>query len=519
MARKSQILLVTHLLALALGYGVVRKSAEYYQAKEKGAPEITKPAARDPKASSGDGDALLVRFLNERTGKESRYAELKATLPVAKDLKGAVVSAVAGLGGAGWREGLTRDEQAARLAEVEVRVLHWMKQNPAEVMGFILNDPACGAAGIPALLNKQVLIEIASENGVLKSMGWLARDEVTFGTLCAVALNEMRAGGGFGFYEMLAEAIWRSPSRDEFLAFRSKPMVSDNPADDGERFLRRVGAATRFEERDRLLAMVKRIRGTADKIDLLSGFAGSGGQAAAWLRGILKSNELKDELPRESWDDLNDAVLEVAGLDMDQRLEILKEHPGYGDRPRQELIEELVGGDVGRLLENGRDWRFEFRNGKASLGDVLAAVRRGLPHLPEAGEGAMRLSLFRELAEENPKTALPLLDVFPPEKRRDALLDSTWSGFANVSPDDFLRFLAEVPDAQSPEEQERKLRAWNTRAQAWLWRYGDDYVEWVRQMPPGIHREAAMNGILAATAAENPVRARELGAQFYPRKP
>ena len=102
--------------------------------------------------------------------------------------------------------------------------------------------------------------------------------------------------------------------------------------------------------------------------------------------------------------------------------------------------------------------------------------------------------LFRELAEENPKKALPLLEPLSPEKRRDALFDSTWLGFVNVSPDDFLRFLAEVPDAESPEEQERKLKGWTTRARADLWRYGDDYVEWVKHMPPGIHREAAMNG-------------------------
>lgn len=519
MARTSKILLVTHLLALVLGYGVVWKSLENATSKEKDTPEFTKLAGRDGPSPAGDGDELLADFLNERSGKKSRYAELKATLPVAKDLKGAVVSAVAGLGGADWRAGLTREEQAARVAEVEVRVLHWMKQNPVEAMGFVLNDPACEEAGIPELLNKHVLIEVATENGVLNSVAWLARDEVTFGTLCAVALNEMKAGGGFGMYEKLAGAIWRSPSRDEFREFRAKPLVSDNPADDGEHFLRLVGAATRFDERDRLLEMVRRMRGNAEKIDLLTGFAGSSGQAAAWLRGILKSDGLKGELPRESWDDLHDALLDVAGLDMEQRLEILKEHPGYEGRSRQELLDDLVGGDVVKLLENGRDWRFEFRNGKASLDDVLAAVRRGLPNLPDAGEEAMRVTLYRELAEEDPKMALPLLDPLAPEKRRAVLFDSTWLGFVNVSPDDFLRFLADVPDAETAEEQERKLKGWSTRTPACLWRYGDDYIEWVKQMPPGIHREAAMNSILLATAAENPAQARALGEQFYPRKP
>lgn len=519
MDRKFPFLLVTHVLALALGYGVVRMAAEHFNAQAEAAPETTRTAGRGQQAASGEGDALLADFLNERSGKKSRYAELKETLPVAQDLKGAVASAVAGLGGADWRAGLTQKEQAARLAEVEVRVLHWMKQNPVEALGFVLNDPACEAAGIPDQLATHVLIEVATENGVLNSVGWLARNEVAFGTLCAVALNEMRAGGGFALYEKLAAAIWRGQSRDEFLEFRAKPMVSENPADDGERFLRQVGAATRFEERDRLLALVKRMQGTADQIDLLAGFAESSGQAAEWLRGILKSGELKGELPGGAWDELNHTVLSVAGVDLGQRMEILKSYPGYEGMSPQKLLEDLTAGDVVSLLENGRDWRFEFRNGKATLDEVVAAVRRSLPHLPEAGEVAMRGALFRELAEENPKKALPLLDALPPEKRRDVLLDTGWLGFANVSPDDFLRFMAEVPDAASPEEQARKLKGWHTRARADLWRYGGDYIEWVQHLPPGIHREAAVSGILLTTTEENPEQARELGELFYPRKP
>ncbi|MGL4401412.1 MAG: hypothetical protein ACRCXD_16225 [Luteolibacter sp.] len=518
MDRKFQFLLVTHLLVLLLGYGVVRNAAEHFRGPAEGAREIAKTTDRG-QVSSDEGDALLADFLNERTGKKSRYAELKETLPVARDLKGAVVSAVAGLGGADWRKGLTRKEQAARCAEVEVRVLHWMKQNPIEALGFVLNDPTCEAAGIPEMMNQHVLIEIATQNGVLNSVGWLARNEVAFGTLCAVALNEMRAGGGFALYEKLAAAIWRSPGRDEFLEFRARPMISENPADDGERFLRQVGAATRFEERDRLLAMVKRMNHPPDQIDLLSGFAGSSGQAAEWLHGILKSGELKEELSGGSRDELDLVILGVAGLDLNTRLEIMKEYPGNGGRAQQELLDELTGENVVSLLESGRDWRFEFRNGKATLDDVLAAVRQGMPHLPEAGEEAMRGALFRELAEENPKKALPLLDALPPEKRREVLLDAGWLGFANVSPDHFLRFMAEVPNAASPEEQARKLKGWHTRARADLWRYGDDYIEWVRRLPPGIHREAAVSGILLVTSEENPEQARELGERFYPRKP
>ncbi|MES2924356.1 MAG: hypothetical protein V4819_22585 [Verrucomicrobiota bacterium] len=518
MTRKTQILLVTHLFALTLGYGVVRKAAAYADAKHAGAPEYTKLAARGPQSPSGDGDELLADFVAERSGMHAKFQELKGSLPAAKDLRGAVVSAVQGLAGADWRDGLTDDEQEARLAEVEVRVWHWMKENPVEAVSFVMNDPTCEAAGLPALL-KPVFREIASENGVLKSAGWLVKSEVMFGTLCELTLDEMYAGGGFTLFEKVDGTIFRSPNRSEFRTFRAQPLVSDNPAYNGGHYLRLVGGATRFEEKEKLLERVKRMRADGDKVELLSGFAASGGPAAEWVLGMLRRGELKGMVAEEQQPDLKRVVLGVAALDIDQRLEILRAEADSEGKSRQELVNELVAADVTRLLEDGRDWRFEFRSDTVLLGEVVAAVRAGLPALPEAGEEALRVTLYHQLAEENPKKALPLLDGFPVAKRREILLESTWMSHSNASPDDFLRFLADVPDAATPEEQESKLKGWNIKARGNLWRYGDDYVEWVKKMPPGIHREAAINSVIWATSEQNPAQARLLSEQFYPKKP
>lgn len=516
MTLKAQILLVTHLLALTLGYGVVRKAAADAGTKQGGGPEYTKLAARDPQSPSGDGDELLADFVAARSGKHSKFQELKATLPVPKDLRGAAVSAVQGLGGGSWRVGLTDDEQEARLAEVEVRVWQWMKENPVEAVGFVMNDAACEAAGLPALLDKPVFREIAAENGVLKSVGWLVKSEVTFGTLCELTLDEMRAGGGFALFEKVDGAIFRSPSRSEFRTFRAQPLVSDNPVYDGGHYLRLVGGGTRFEEREKLLERVKRMRADGDKVELLAGFAASGGPAAGWVLGLVKGGALKGIVADESLPDLGRVVLGVAALDVDSRLEILRADPDSEGKSRQELVNGLVAADVRRLLENGRDWRFEFRNGTASLDAVVAAVRAGLPALPEVGDEPLRVTLYRQLAEENPKKALPLLGGLAAARRREVLLDSTWMSHGNVSPDDFLRFLADVPDAQTPEEQASKLKGWNIKARTNLWRYGDDYVAWVKKMPPGIHKEAAINSVIRATSEQNPAQARALSEQFYP---
>lgn len=507
MARKSQILLVTHLLALGAGYGTLRLVADG-GGKNTSRPEVTKLAARDSKAPSGDGDALLADFLEERAGLHSRYAELKATLPVAKDLRGAVVSAIQGLG--------VMEDESARLAEVEVRVWHWMKRSPVEAMGFISNDPACEAAGLPELLDERVFRDVAAEDGVLKSAGWLIRNEVTFGTLCQIALDEIRAGGGFALFGKLDAAISRSANLAGFRAFCMEPLVSENPAYDGGYFLHLVGAATRFEEKDELLEMVGRLRDDDEKFQLLSGFAGSGGEAAGWLLGMRGRRGLKGIVAEGALVDLDKVILQVAALDLEQRLEILRADPDFPRGSRQEMADWLTGGDVVRLLEDGRDWRYEFRNGTAPLEEILTAVRRALP---QAGEESLRVALYRQLAEENPKKALPLLDGFPPEKRRAVLFDSTFLSHANVSPDDFLRFLADVPDANTRGEQELKIKGWDTQARTGLWRYGDDYVEWVRRMPAGIQREMAANAVIRATTEQNPTQAAALSEQFYPSTP
>ena len=189
------------------------------------------------------------------------------------------------------------------------------------------------------------------------------------------------------------------------------------------------------------------------------------------------------------------------------------------DTPRQERVDSLVSADVIRLLESGRDWRFEFRNGKASAEQVLAAMRGEITGTPADGEEALRVTLFRQLAEEDPKRALVLLDRLPAESRRRALFDSTWLSHRNVAPDHFLRFLASVPDALTPAEQELKIKGWNSKARGFLWRFGDDYVEWAKGMPPGVHRETALNSIIWATAERNPAKARALSAELYPAEP
>lgn len=512
-ARRTWILLMTHALAVVAGYGALRKWADAGMDRPD-APEFTKLAVRPADARGGDGEALLADFLDEQSGKNSRYAELKSQLPMAKDFRGAVVAAVHGLGGETWRDGLSEDAQADRLAEVEVRVLHWMQQNPVAAMGFVLNDPGCAAVGLPALLNRHVFREIVAENGVLKSLGWLARSEAAFPTLCGAALREIRGGGGLALFVALDDAVSRGPTSREFRVYCLRPLALGDPASDGQTFLRRVGAAVRFERRDELWEVVKSRDDAAERFELLAGFAGAGGPATEWVLGKLETVELDGLLP-----DLKRVICGVAGVDLAVRQELLRAEPPENGQVREDPMMVLAAADVGHFLASGRDWRFEFRHGSDSAKTVFAMVRAGIPGISRLNEDAVRVALYRQLAEENPPRALALLDEFPVEKRREILFETAGAAFQNTSPEEFLKFLAAVPDAKTAAEQTLKLEGWNRKARSHLQRYGDDYVEWVMRMPRGFHQEAAMNSILWATSEQNPAAARELSAKFYPRKP
>ncbi len=175
--------------------------------------------------------------------------------------------------------------------------------------------------------------------------------------------------------------------------------------------------------------------------------------------------------------------------------------------------------DLRRFLTNGRDWRYEFHHGVSSLDDVVKAVNEGLPGVPDEARDGLNIALFRHLVEENSQKAMALLDSLPEEKRRAALFDSTWTCFVNNNPDDFLRHLSSLPEPETAKEKDERTKGWNWKARGCLDRYGDDYVEWVQQMPPGLDRDTAMNSLIWATREQNPKEARKLDEKFNAKKP
>ena len=186
--------------------------------------------------------------------------------------------------------------------------------------------------------------------------------------------------------------------------------------------------------------------------------------------------------------------------------------------PPQDVVNDFVYRELNRFLGEGSDWRFQFRHGKATLDDVIAAVRAGMPEIPPEGEEALTVSLFRQLVEEDREKAMPMLDSLPEDKKREALFHSTWLSMVNIKPDDFLAYCRSLPEPEADWEKDLRTKGWNWKARGFLMRYGDDYVEWVKEMPEGLDKETAMNSLIWATREQNPEEARKLSEALYPPK-
>ena len=507
------VLVGSHLAVLGLVYGIARGGTGSERDSD-GPRTAAKAWDRSASPPAGDGEILLADFMQRK--KESQaisiYESLKSTLPVAADPKAAAVKAIEGFAAAAGSDKHDGEESERRLAEVAVRVLHWMRHSgdPGTVMDYLWTDAGAGGMNLVSLLSSTAIRDMAAEQGIMKSAPWLWKTLYTRDTFGRVALEEMKAGGGFGLITRLEAAL-----QDDPMFSSQRRFAVSNPSGKMESYYLQVGAATRFDEGQALFDFALSHRHQEVREDLLRGFARSSEKAARWL---LDQEGLDPNLADLLRRDRNLLASRDTGLSYDARVEAAEQAGGQEGKDRQAILNDLVYQDLNRTLHEGRDWRYDFRHGVASLDEVLAAVRTAMPAVPPEGEEALVVSLYRNLVEENAKRALPLLDALPEDRRREALFHSTWLSMVNIDPDDYLDFFSALPEPVTASEKDLRTKGWNWKARGFLMRYGDDYVEWVKEMPPGIDKDTAMNSLIWATREQNPAEARKLNEQLYPPK-
>jgi hypothetical protein len=181
---------------------------------------------------------------------------------------------------------------------------------------------------------------------------------------------------------------------------------------------------------------------------------------------------------------------------------------------REGALKQISTVDIHELMENGTDYRYAFRHGAMTADEILAAVKEQFPELATATEYETRVRVFNELASEDAQAAYSLIADLPEQQRINAVLhQSRWS-FRDNSPDAFFDMINLAPGPDSAEAAPLRADAWNSYAPDAYREYGDAYLDWVRELPPGANRDAA-RASLAGVLKRN--KKADLAAEFEAR--
>lgn len=511
MNRKVPLLLLSHAFVFAAVLSVSRQqgtqdASSSAETNEQSAP--AKSGSRELSPERQRGQRLLKEFLASRQKVEpdfdSKYRQLAASLPVAADLKAAAVEEIKKLNRP-FLIAPTEQQRSDRLAMTEVRLLHWMRQDPLAAIEFIHKDDLCHGPGIPFELDRHVYKDLIQERGLAACLPWVVKTTTLKSTFSDALVAEVKGGGGVAKLESLHSAMMAAP---EQAAYFDKLTEQSKNWKDGEAGpLRRAARSLPFSERDALLGMVNRQGNEAHQIDLLRGFARSSPEAASWLLEKVRQGELQGTVAERTRQEAIVSVQQGSQADLNLRLDAMTGAPGRTAAPRESLATELIEQDVSGLLKEGRDWRYEFRHGAASAEEVVAAMRDALPGAAQAGDASLRKALYRCLVEENPDQAKALVASLPAEEKRALEYKVLQAGFAKATPELFSSYLAALPVAQTSQEKDQRREALQAKASAYAERFGDNYEQSVKSMTAGPDRDAAVEGVVQQARKSNPERA------------
>ena len=216
-------------------------------------------------------------------------------------------------------------------------------------------------------------------------------------------------------------------------------------------------------------------------------------ETSEWFTSIATDSSLPEEFRNAVLADrqIRQFLSQDPATPLEDRLKYL------GDPNQDSAMSRLLGGDVRRLMSAPQDLSFAFRRGEMTAEEVYQAIAAGTPELAEASPAQMRSLVFQTLAEDDPAKAMALLKDLPESEQHQTMLKAARTFFNDVEPDHFLAALQQVP-SDTPELWEQRLDAWNIRSFTNSNRLNEDFLTWVRELPPGIDREMALYSLARA---------------------
>jgi hypothetical protein len=498
---KNLLFIASHLVVLWTAYLMAPYFMPVTETEPTHSLYKTSSSRRSILTSPTDGQQLLAEFMKDYCEDKTLYEELKGSLQPAADLKAAAIASIKE-----WEMATEKQDQIEAFTQIQARFYHWLKADPVEAMRFLSTSEtgvaAMNQSNLLSVLGMRVFPDVARENGVMNSLDWLTMNSAGLATMWTTLIDEMKDGGGLMLFLQL----------DESLANTS---FVESSGYDGNEWLRQTGASVPFADKDKLLEYVKYQTNEARIMSMLLGFAGSSKEAATWILDQIECGEIPEIVASRMRVSISSEVMRQPLMDMEKRIAARRFEPENENKSRETILGELVFHDVNRLLNEGRDWRFEFRHGIASLEEILRSLESAIKITDEVRNKA-HIALYRTLSEENPANALPLLDIISEEQRREVMFSNTWQSFGNCNPDEFIAFLNQLPEPVTEQEMRNRMKGWSTKAYGYLDRFGDDYVEWVAALPSNTDKQAAIDSIISVTR-DDPDKTAELHQRFYPK--
>lgn len=493
----------THVLAGVLGW-LSWNAAGRSDGEDSAAmlpPERTRHERRPSRGQHGmSGDELLTRITGRRNGekiateKESYAGALHRRideliegadrLSPAGDVAAAAMEAIDKLSRPDRGQPLSEAEKAA-LAEAPLRVLHWLREDPRAALSSSFKR--LDQTG----LLEGVLSAAVKEKGISAATGWLG--------VSPTADTDLRKSFSF-LVGSTADLSAVTVLKEKIPAARwgelRMEMAHTWPLEKANDLLQLATA----EQAPAFVLQYVRLQGE---------------KGAAWLVERIESGKIDPafhaSLKGRSNDEYSDLYANARTLPLKQRAEAIGRHqvgsvPDFGMEALTQVVSDsLAGRDLNHFLNNGRDWRYAFRMGAADVEDLLAASATALPEAAAASAEAMRTRLFTELAEENGTAAISLIGHLPPEQKWDTAYRAAQRNFYSANPQEFYDYLQNIPAETTPEHWERRLDSWTRHTPDNRGRLGEEYTDWVRNLPEGIDREMASFGLLRDLGDGNPI--------------
>lgn len=417
----------------------------------------------------GSGGLSYAKYLTDNS---ARLIEAADKLPPADDVPAAAVEALEKARSIRNPEGAVfSPENQEVMRHLSSRLIHWLREDPVSALRHL------SGGGSNYVDTSGAIFAAMSEKGFDAVLGWFKDTDPPL------------AGHAMGMF-----SIFASSSGDMGKLEQMKAVLTPGQWNQVQQ---QISYSWPFEKADELFDFALSNNSPLTPLRLARS---KGKDGADWLMAKLQSDELDPAFKAALTGsrEFHEMMRSNPQIPLETRLEyISKSEP---NKDKEQLALEVGSRDVSSALNNAsNDWRFAFKNGKVSFEEVYEAVAAELPELAAGSPDAIRLQVFKELAEEDGTAALKALSHTPePDKWTLALKPTQWM-FHGVDPQKFYDYLQHIP-YQEPEHYQARFESWVWHSAGNLGAFSRDYVNWVKAMPEGIDREMAAIGILRATA-------------------